>query len=92
LEGVSPLRWGLEDVGTPFEAVSENKNTYDCNEAQPDGFLDLTLKFDKQELVAALGDISDDYVILELNGSLKENSGSTQITGEDAIQILKNGK
>ena len=52
LEGISPLRWDWEDVATPFEPYTGKEYCeLDCNTLGPDGFLDLTLKFDTQELL-----------------------------------------
>jgi len=90
LEGVSPLRWNLEDVATPFEPYTGKTDAYDCNEYGPDGHLDLTLKFDSQEIVAALGDINDgDVLALQLTGYLKQEYNGTPIAGQDIIVILK---
>ena len=80
LEGESPLRWALEDVATLSE---------ECTTDGPDGYLDLTLKFDAQEIVAALGDVSGgDVVILILTGNL---SSGESIDGEDVMIIIKKG-
>ena len=88
LEGVSPLRWALEDVATP-----SNGELCDCTEEGPDGFLDLTLKFDTQEVVAALGVVSDgDVVPLTLSGNLKVEFGGAPIQGTDCVLILDKGK
>ncbi len=57
LQGVSPLRWDTEDVATPFEPFTGKEDAYDCNEYGPDGYADLTLKFDSQEIVVVLGDV-----------------------------------
>jgi hypothetical protein len=66
LEDISPLRWGVEDVATPFDG-----EPYDCNELGPDGFEDLALKFDTQELVSALGPVNDgEEIALTLRGNL----------------------
>jgi hypothetical protein len=79
LEGVAPLRWALEDVGTAGDPL-----------AGPDGFTDLSLKFDAQEIVAALGDVNDgDVIVLHLTGNLKEEFGGTDIVGEDVVRIIK---
>ena len=52
LEGIEPLRWDWEDVATPFEPYTGKENCdFDCHTEGPDGFLDLTLKFDTQELL-----------------------------------------
>jgi hypothetical protein len=54
-----------------------------------DGYDDLVLKFDTQQLVAAIGDVSDgDLVTLPLTGALRDG---TQITGDDSVTILKKG-
>jgi hypothetical protein len=57
LAGVSPisLSWNLEDVATPFEPYTGKDNCdLHCNTLGPDGFLDLTLKFDTPELLEAV--------------------------------------
>jgi hypothetical protein len=90
LEGVAPLRWDLEDVATPFEPFVGKEDAYDCTEEGPDGYMDLTLKFDEQEVVAALGDVSDgDVLVLQLTGDLVEGGS---FVGEDVVVILKKGK
>ena len=79
LEGVAPLRWALEDVGTADDPL-----------AGPDGFTDLSLKFDTREIVAALGAVDDgDVVVLHLTGELKEEFGGTPISGQDVVLIIK---
>jgi hypothetical protein len=89
LEGVAPLRWALEDVSTPYEPFLGREDIYDCTEAGPDGFLDLVIKFDAQEMVAALGEVHDgDVLILQLTGYLKEEYGRTPIVGEDVVWIV----
>jgi hypothetical protein len=90
LSDVSPLRWSLRDKSTPFVPFVGKENCDDCNELGPDGYLDLTLKFNSLEVVAALGDVNDgDCIVLTLTGSLKEEFGSTPIVGEDVVVILK---
>jgi hypothetical protein len=72
---VAPLRWAMEDVATPYEADDEQA-CYACTEEGPDGFMDLTLKFSMQEIVAAIGEVSDgDCLILTLTGNLKKRLG-----------------
>jgi hypothetical protein len=83
LAGVSPLRWGLEDVATPFEG-----ELCDCHQLGPDGWLDLTLKFDMQEVTAALGDPQDgDLLELTLTGILKAEFDSLPVEGADCVVI-----
>ncbi len=56
----------------------------------PDGLEDLTLKFDAQEIVAAIGAVTDgECLVLEVTGNLKDG---TPIQGEDVVVILKKGK
>jgi hypothetical protein len=93
LIGVAPLRCSLEDVVTPFEPLFGKESEFDCTEEGPDGYLDLTLKFDTQEVVEALGEITDGAVIvLTLKGNLLEEHGGIPIIGEDVIIIRKKGK
>jgi len=86
LEGVSPLRWDMKDVATPFEPYIGREDAMDCTTSGPDGFMDLTLKFDTQEIVAALGDVSDgQVVVMQLTGNLLDG---TPIIGEDVVVII----
>lgn len=89
LEGVAPLRWALEDVATPYEPFTGKQDAYDCNDYGPDGYIDLTLKFKAQEVVAALGEIQDgDVMVLHLLANLREEYGGIPIVGEDVVVIL----
>lgn len=91
IEGVSPLRWAWADVGTPYGAPVEDCLA-DCTEEYGDGIMDLIFNFDRQEIVAALGDIYDgDCLVLTLTGNLKEEFGGTPFVGEDVLLILKKG-
>jgi hypothetical protein len=90
LEGVSPLRSALEDVATPFVPFIGKTQATDCTTAGADGHMDLTLKFDNQAIVAALGTVTDGEVrVLKLTGNLKPDFGGTPIVGEDVVVILK---
>jgi len=90
LSDVAPLRWSLRDKSTPFIPMVGKENCEDCNELGPDGYLDLTLKFNPLEVLATLGGVNDrDCIVLTLTGSLKEEFGSTPIIGEDVVVILK---
>jgi hypothetical protein len=78
LEGVAPVGDSLEDVATPFDPIEP----CDCDTLGPDGYLDLTLKFKTQDIVAALGAVNDgDEIILTLTG--------TGITAQDCVTIKK---
>ena len=90
LSDVSPLRWSLGDESTPFVPFLGKENCQHCNEMGPDGYLDLTLKFKTQEVVAALGEVNDrDCIVLTVMGSLKEEFGGAPIIGEDVVIILE---
>ena len=89
LEGVSPLRYSQEDVAMPFEPFMFKDDAYDCNTAGPDGYLDFTFKFNTQEIVAALGSVTDKGVkVLQITGNLLEEYGGMPIIGEDVVIIL----
>lgn len=93
LAGVSPLRWSLEDAATPYEINIEECNINDCHELTGDDYLDLTLKFDSQEIYAAIGEVYDrECLILELTGKLKTAYGALPIKGGDVVSILKKGR
>ena len=89
LEGVAPQRSGIEDVSTPLN------NEEDCYDHGVDGYDDLILKFDTQEVVeavvAALGtDVVDgDELLLTLTGVLGDG---TAIEGQGTVIIIKKGK
>ena len=85
---VRPIRWSYEDVATPFEG-----ELCDCHDLNGDGCMDLTLKFDTQELVIylALEEVAGETIPLTLTGNLKEEAGGTPITGEDCLRILNPG-
>lgn len=85
LAGVAPNRSSYEDVAT---AVYGDEG--ECITEEPDGILDLTLKFDTQAIVNAISEVADgDELILELTGLLHDD---TPIVGEDFIIILAKGK
>lgn len=90
LAGVSPIRSSFEDVTTP---LANRQEECECNEEGPDGFVDLTLKFKTQEIVNALGEVSDGQMLpLTITGVLREEAGGTAIRGLDCVRILKKGK
>ena len=87
LEGVPALRSALEDVASPFAGNLENFNS--CTRLGPDGFVDLTVKFDAQLLVAALGGVTDGEARkIELDGNLKVEFGGTAITGVEIVRLV----
>ena len=79
LNDVEALRSSVEDV------TGSN-----CGTEGPDGYPDLALKFDTQEIVTAIGDVNDgDVITLNMTGTLFD---STEISGEDIVTILVKGK
>lgn len=86
LEGVPPLRFNFEDVATPFEPLVGKEDPFDCTNAGPDGETDMTLKFDNQAIIDALGPLSrGDVLVLELNGELMDG---TPVVGEDVVVVV----
>ncbi len=82
LEGVPALRWNVEDVSTP---VGEDAEECECNTLGPDGYPDLTLKFNKSLIVETLGEVYDgDTIPLTVTGELNDG---TSIEGIDCVVI-----
>jgi hypothetical protein len=89
LAGVAPVRSGYEDVGTPFEPyVGREDCSLDCTEMESDGFMDLTFKFDSEELAAALANAAG-CVAVPLTGNFLPEYGGGPIAGEDVVRILR---
>jgi hypothetical protein len=85
LKGVAPLRSSVEDVATPFDW-----DECGCTTEGADGFSDLTLKFEVQELAAALGYVNNGEVVeMRLMGNLLDG---TTIIGRDCVRIISNGR
>ena len=86
LEGVAPLRWNLEDVSAPVD-LKEDSCT--CATNKPDGYEDLTLKFDRQEIFTALQPVSDgEQRVLTL---IAMTYAGTEIEGNDCVLIIHKG-
>ena len=82
LEGISPLRWSIEDVATPISGGEH----CGCTTDGPDGFNDLNVIFAAQELATALGQVNDgDTLVLTITGDLLDE---TPIEGSDCIIII----
>lgn len=89
LDGIPAIHWSVEDVATPFSPYLGKTQPFDCTSRGPDGFADLTLKFDAQAVAAAIGAVADGEVrVLKLTGNLKPDFGSTSVIGEDVIVVL----
>ena len=86
LEGVAPIRSSVEDVASLLAEPNESE----CLTEGPDGYNDLTLKFETQSIVEVLGVYNDGEVWeLYLDGVLKDG---TPIEGSDYVLILDKGK
>lgn len=89
LEGVPLLRAVLEDVATALEGpIQQPPRASDCTTVRADGFTDLSLKFDAQAVVAALGNVSHGEVRqLNLTGTLFPAFRDSPIEGGDVVEI-----
>jgi hypothetical protein len=83
LEGVAPIRSSYEDVSTP---VTDTEDECACTTAGSDGYIDLTLKFNAQEVVDALGHVYDGD-LLSLTLTVKDNDGVLW-GGTDCVIII----
>ena len=84
LEGVAPLRGYIDDVSGP---VDPGADVSECNEDTTDGYMDLALKFKSQEIVAALGPVSDgDVIVLTITGT---TYAGEVIEGQDCVAIIQ---
>ena len=89
INGVAvPVRWSIEDVSTPYMPyVGKTLSATSCNTLGPDGYADLTLKFNLQDIASLLaGNAVGDVVKLSVTGKLLDG---TDIVGEDIIIIRK---
>jgi hypothetical protein len=88
-EGVSPLRWSYEDVASPFEG-----ELCECHDLYGDGYMDLSLKFDTQEVNETLGIETEagNIVPLLITGNLMEWAEGTPIEGSDCVWVLEKGQ
>ena len=72
-------------VGTPFDG----KNC-ECTDEGADGFIDLTLKFNRNAIVDTLMKLpAEDMLELTISGMLKDE---TEFEGTDCIRLLKSGR
>jgi hypothetical protein len=82
LAGVEPLRSSIEDVAAPVA----DGNECDCTTAGPDGYADLTLKFESQAIVEAIGEVNDGQIVpLTVTGVLTDE---TPIEGSDCVRVF----
>jgi hypothetical protein len=83
LNGVRNVRSGYEDVAGFIADANDCECTTDA--LIPDGFLDLTLKFMTQDIVATFGEVNHgDILTLQLEGFLFDE---TPVEGADCVVI-----
>lgn len=84
---VAPTLNSYEDVSTP---VADSEDECACTTEGPDGYVDLTLKFDPQEIIAMLGEVNDgDEFSVTLTA---KDIGGLHIKGSDCVVIVDNTK
>ena len=82
LNGVPAIRSGYEDVTGPVV----NGVECECTTEGADGFDDLTLKFETEDIVGTLGEVNTgDILTLTLTGVLNDG---TSIEGADCVVIV----
>lgn len=86
LMGIAPIRWSYEDETAP---ALKSEDSCVCTEEGPDGYEDMTLKFDKEEIMGQLGGLYDGQII-ELTISGKLNDG-TEFEASDCM-LVRAGK
>lgn len=91
LQGVAPLRSSYEDVST-----FGGGELCECTTLGPDGFLDLTLKFDRATILTVLEESIGDLIAIPHRTELpltlfaRTNDG-TLVSGKDCLVILNRG-
>lgn len=89
LDGVPVKRWAYQDVVGDYTPYQGKDDCFDCTKSGPDGYTDLTVKFDAKLLAAALAGAYDgECRVVRVGGFLKEEFGGTPITGEDVVRII----
>jgi hypothetical protein len=87
VEGVSALRWNFGYASKPYEPYT-GKETCDQCTSENDRYTDLVLKFDKGDIIAALGVVEyGECTVLHLTGKLFDG---TDIFGEDVVVVKIN--
>jgi hypothetical protein len=86
---VTPIRWSYEDEATPFLGC-DGEECCDCHNLTSDGYIDLLLKFNIQEVVnqLALDQVGGETIPLKITGNLKVEYDSIPIYGKDCLRIL----
>lgn len=86
LEGVSPVGYAYSDVATPFDPIMDKPlESSACHTLGSDGYEDLTLRFNAQEIIGTFGDVSSgDVIKVKIRGKMLDGS---DFEGEDVIII-----
>jgi hypothetical protein len=82
-EGQAPLRWSYADVATPYTG-----DLCGCTEAGPDGFMDLSLKFEFQMVLGGIGDLVPGDFKVTLTGNLVDG---TPFQAQDCVVAVGGG-
>ncbi len=83
--GLPSLRYAYENVAGP---IGEGADECACSETGPDGYIDLTFKIDRDDLVAALGEVYDGQIVpLSVTGQLTDGR---PFEGQDCVVIIAN--
>ncbi len=83
---VPPVSYGYDDVTGPAGTA------WECNDTEEggDGYADLTLNFNTQELVDGLGEVNDgDELVIVIRGSVTDGP---DLEGDDCILVIKKEK
>ncbi len=92
LEGPPGPRSRIEDVATPFYLPGVLGEVCDCHDLGGDGILDLSLKFDAEQVVSALGldlELSGALVELVVTGNLLD--GTPFMADSDCVRLVPPG-
>ena len=82
LNGISPIRWAYEDIGSPGQSI----NGFVSSNTSKDNIMDMTFKFNMQEFVQSLGSVNNgDIKQISLSG---ENNSHLNIMGSDCITVI----
>jgi len=84
---VAPIRLSYEDVATPYT----DDEACQCHELIGDGYIDLSMKGYKHDLVynLRLQEVAGETIPLIVTGKLKDEFGGTAIEGKDCVWVLK---
>jgi len=84
--GVPAIRWNYDDVTTPYAG----NETCGCAASGPDGYPDLNLKFDRQEVAERLklDREAGNSIVITVDGDVHEPYDVSPLKGSDCIEIL----